>query len=105
MRFLKNVYLYRYCERENVWSCRELKNVLVSGDEESYNLSDTLNRDAQIVLRIMGDSDADVLPQDMISFSKSNKNTPPDVGTFVVTAVCNNKLGSRRIRHTKVLCK
>ena len=104
MRFKKTVHLYRYDEKENIWSYKELKNVLVFGSDKKYNFSDSLNRDTQLTLRIMGDSDADVLPQDVVSFSFTNKNSPPDIGTFVVTEVLKNDFGSKRIRHTKVLC-
>lgn len=105
MKYLKTVSLYRYDEQKNVWSKKELKNVLVSGTDKSYNLSDTLNRDAHIILRIMGDDNADVLAQDVISFDKTNEITPPDENIAVVVAVNKNALRSRRIRHTKVLCK
>jgi len=105
MKYLKTVALYRYDEQKNVWSFKELKNVLVSGTGESYNLSDTLNRDAHITLRVMGDDNADILPQDIISLVKTNEITPPDRNTAVVVAVFKNSLGSKRIRHTKVLCK
>ncbi len=105
MKYLKTVALYRYDEQKNVWSKKEIKNVLVSGTDKSYNLSDTLNRDAHITLRVMGDDNADILPQDIVSFDVINETTPPDENFAVVVAVCKNSLGSKRIRHTKVLCK
>ncbi|MBQ3181137.1 MAG: hypothetical protein IJB50_00015 [Clostridia bacterium] len=105
MKYLKTVSLYRYDEQKNVWSVKELKNVLVSGTDKSYNLSDTLNRDAHIILRVMGSDNADILPQDIISFDKTNEKTPPNENIAVVVAVFKNSLGSKRIRHTKVLCK
>lgn len=105
MRFIKTVYLKRYDEKTNIWSYKELKNVLVSGSEESYNLSDTLNRDAQITLRVMGEGCEDILPQDIISFDEINESTPQSEKTYTVTAVCKNLLGSKRIRHTKVLLR
>lgn len=105
MRLKKTLHLYRYDERENTWSYKELKNVIVSGCDKKYKLSDSLTRDTQITLRIIGDADADILPQDVVSFSFKDKNSPPDIGTFVVVGVLKNDFGSKRIRHTKVLCR
>lgn len=105
MRLKKTVHLYRYDEKKNSWSYKELKNVLVTGCDKKYNYQDSLNRDAQLTLRIMGDVDADILPQDIISFSLKDKNSPPDIGAFVVVGVLKNDFGSKRIRHTKVLCR
>lgn len=105
MRFRKTVYLKRYDEKTNIWSYKELKNVLVSGNDENYNLSDALNRDAQITLRVMGDGREDILPQDIISFDEINESSPQSTKTYTVTAVCKNTLGSKRIRHTKVLLR
>lgn len=105
MRFKKTVHLYRYDEKENTWSCKELKNVLVAGSDKKYNLSDSLSRDTRLTLRIIGDVDVDVLPQDVISFSTADKNSPPDIGAFVVVEVLKNDFGSKRVRHTKVLCR
>ena len=105
MRFKKTVHLYRYDEKEGTWSYKELKNVLVTGSDKNYNLSDSLTRDTQLTLRIMGDSDADILPQDVISFSFKDKKSPPEIGAFVVVGVLKNDFGSKHIRHTKVLCR
>lgn len=104
MRFKKTVYLKRYDEKTQVWSHKELKNVLVTV-KENYNLSDTLNRDAQVILRVMGDGDADVLPLDIISFEKMDEATLYSQKTYTVTAVSRNNSCSSRLRHTKVLCK
>ena len=105
MKFLKTAYCYRYDEKKNIWSKKEIKNVLVSGSNESYNLSDTLNRDAHIILRVMGDDNADILAQDVISFKEVQGNTPPDNDIAVVVLVSHNSLGSKRVRHTKLVCK
>lgn len=105
MKFLKTANLYRYDEKQNIWSKSELKNLLVSGSDKSYNLSDTLNRDAHIILRVMGDDDADILPQDVISFELTDEMTPPKENVAVVVSVSHNSLGSMRVRHTKVLCR
>lgn len=104
MKGLKTVYLYRYNEKENSWCEKELNNVFVSGSKDSYNLSDTLNRDARVTLRVMSDGNVDVLPQDVISFSKSEDGTPPE-DRLVVIEVRKNFWGSRRVRHTKIICK
>ncbi len=105
MKYLKTVYLYRYDEKENTWCKSEIKNVLVSGSSESYNLSDTLNRDARVVLRVMGDDNADVLPQDIVSLDKTNDEKPPQNKVLVVVSVNRNSYGSKRVRHTKIICK
>lgn len=104
MKNFMTVYAYRYDEKENLWCEKELENVLVSGSKDSYNLSDTLNRDAHVTLRIMGNESVDVLPQDVISFSKSEDGTLPE-DRLVVVAVRKNYWGSRRVRHTKIICK
>ncbi len=105
MKYLKTVYRYRYDEKAHSWSVTELKCVLLSGAVESYNLSDTLNRDAQVVLRVLGDDKADVLPQDVIRTEKVENSTPTGEGALVVVAVFRNSNGSERVRHTKILCK
>ena len=105
MRFIKTVRLKRYDEKTNIWSYKELKNVLVSGDEENYNLSDALDRDAQITLRVMGDGRDDILPQDIILLDEMNEPSPRGLKEYTVTAVSKNTLGSKRIRHTKVLLR
>ena len=105
MKYLKTVYRYRYDEKNHSWSVIELSNVLVSGTDKSYNLSDTLDRDAQVVLRIIGNDSADVLPQDIITYEKTESITPMDKGALVVVAVFRNSNGSPRVRHTKIICK
>ncbi len=104
MKYLKTIYLYRYDEKENTWQKRELEKALVSGSSESYNLSDTLNRDAHVTLRIMGDDAQDVMPQDIISL-ENTEEIPPKENFLVVVSVCKNSLGSKRVRHTKILCR
>ena len=105
MKYLKTVYRSRYDEKSHSWSDCELSNVLVSGTEKKYNLSDTLDRDAQVVLRVLGDDSADVLPQDVIRFEKTDNDTQEGDGALVVVAVFRNSNGSQRVRHTKILCK
>lgn len=105
MRFLKTVYRHRYDEKNNTWSKKIIKNVLISGSCESYNLSDSVNRDGHIVLRIMGDDNADVLVQDVISFSESYKNAPPEKGSGYVVSVVKNSRGTKNVHHTRVTLK
>ena len=73
--------------------------------KENYNLSDALNRDAQVILRVMGDGNADVLPQDIISFEKTEGLSPQDKKCYTVVAVIKNSCQSNRLCHTKVLCR
>ena len=103
MRLKKTVYLKRYDEKNHIWSYKELKNVLLTV-KENYNLSDALNRDAQIILRVMGDGNADVLPQDVISFEKMD-GASENLKTYTVVSVIKNTSCSNRLRHTKVLCR
>lgn len=105
MKLKKTVYRYRYDERTHIWSVIELLNVLVSGSVDSYNLSDTLNRDARVVLRVLGDDEADVSPQDIITFAQAKNGIPNDNDKLVVVAVSKNSNGTKRVHHTKILCK
>ena len=105
MKHLRTVYVHRYDEKNHTWHKTELSGVLVSGTVKAYNLSDTLKRDAGIVLRVMGDADADVLPQDVISFEASESVEPQEVGTAVVVSVTKNNRGSKAVRHTKIICR
>ncbi len=102
MRYLKTVYRYRYDEKEHIWHKCQLFNVLASGTMNNYNLSDELNRDAYIVLRIMGEDNADIKVQDVIAFCDGK--TPPKEKAVVIS-VTKNSQGSKRVRHTKVVCK
>lgn len=105
MRQLLTVYVHRYDEKNNIWQKHLIENVLVSDTVESYTLSDTLRRDARLTLRVMGNHTADVLPQDVISFSEAADANPPDSGTAVVVSVTKNSRGSKKVRHTKIICK
>lgn len=104
MKYLKSIYVYRYDEKEHKWERRQFKNVLVSGTKDSYNLSDTLNRNAYVILRVMGDDSADILAQDVVSFCENQGNIPPD-DSVVAISVTRNSRGSECVRHTKVVCK
>ena len=105
MKYLKTVYVHRYSESDDAWHKKELSGVLVSGTQNSYSLSDTLNRDAHITLRVMGNADADVIPQDVISFKESDGAAPPDNDIAVVVSITKNSCGSKRVRHTKIICR
>ena len=105
MKYLRSVYIFRYDEKEHTWTRHELCGVLVSGNSENYKLSDTLNRDAHIVLRVMQNPDADVMPQDVVVFDEDCGDRPPEVGGYIVLSVTRNTQGSKRVQHTKVICK
>ena len=105
MKFLKEITRFRYDEKEHIWHKKELKNVLVSGSLEDFKLSDEVNRDAHILLRVMGNDDADVLSQDVIFLGVTDNEIPPEINTAVVASVKKNSYGSPRVRHTKILCK
>lgn len=105
MKYLKSVYVFRYDEKEHKWSKSELNRVLVSGTRQSYNLSDTLDRDAYTVIRVMQNPNADVLPQDIIAFEENCGDMPPEENFGVVVSVTRNTQGSNRVQHTKIICK
>ena len=105
MKYLKSVYIFRYDEKEHIWSKREINRVLVSGTYQDYKLSDTLDRDAHIVLRVMQNPDADVMPQDVVVFDENCGDTPPEDGKCIVVSVTRNTQGSSRVQHTKIICR
>lgn len=104
MRTFHTVYRYRYDENTGAWQKIELKNVLVSGTLNSYALSDTQNRDANLTLRVVSGDVIDVLPEDVIAFIGKPGDTPPQ-GSAVVVSVTDNRRGGKYVRHTKILCK
>lgn len=103
MKRLTTVTVYRYDEKDNVWSKRELKNVFCTGTNESYAMTDTLNKDAKLVLRVLKDTGCDVYPSDVIFLGTHQGETPPD-DVSVVISVTRNKHGFNT-RHTKILCR
>ena len=105
MKHLKTVYVHRYDEKNHIWHKTELSGVLVSGTVDAFSLSDTLRRDGYVSMRVMGKADADVLPQDVISFEVSDGAEPPELGAAVVVSVTKNDRGSKTVRHTKILCR
>ena len=105
MKYLKSIYVFRYDEKGHKWEKHKLNRVLVSGSSKSCKLSDTLNRDAHIVLRVMQNPDADVFPQDVIVFDENCGDRPPEGGIGIVVSVTRNKQGSIRVQHTKIICR
>ena len=105
MMKLRSVYVYRYDGMEHTWSCKRLDRCLVSGTVNAYTLSDTQNRNASLTLRVMTRKDADVSPEDVIAFSESAGTKPPEKGCAVVVSVTDNRRGSSRVCHTKILCR
>ena len=103
MKDLKTITVYRYDERNNVWSKRIIKNVFLTGTADSYTLSDTLNKNAGPVLRVMDDVVCDVAPSDVIFLGEHQGDVPPE-GTVVVVSVVRNEHGTIT-RHTKILCR
>ena len=102
MKRLMPITVYRYDEKENTWSKREIKNVFYT-KKESYALSDTLNKDGGLVLRVMGDTACDVNPSDVVFLGVHQGETPPD-DARVVVSVTRNEHGANT-RHTKILCR
>lgn len=105
MKHLVTVYVHRYDEKHNIWQKHSLENAFVSGTVDSYGLSDTLRREALVTIRIMEDSMADVLPQDVISFKEVEGAKAPERDALVVVSVTKNSRGSKNVRHTKIICK
>ena len=105
MKYLKTVYIFRYDEKNHTWKKSTLERVLISGTMQSFGLSDTLKRDAYAVLRVMQNPDADVLPQDVVAFCEECSDVPPDTGCGVVISVTRNTQGSKRVQHTKIVCR
>ncbi len=103
MKNLKTIKVFRYDEKENTWSSKEIKNVFITGTKESYNLSDTMDKRASQVMRVMGDSACDVMAADRIVVMPCDTVTPPD-GAAVVVSVTKNGHGIKTA-HTKILCR
>ena len=103
MKKLKTITVYRYDEKNSVWSRRELKNVFYTGEKQAYTLSDTLNKNVNLILRVMGETACDVNPSDVIFLGTHQGETPPDDG-YVVVSVVRNEQGEIT-RHTKILCR
>lgn len=105
MRNLQTVCVYHYDQKTNIWEGRLLNNCMISGTANAYSLDDTQNRNAFVTVRVMTDAETSVFPEDMIFFSSQLLNKPPEKGGVVVVSVTNNRRGSARVRHTKILCR
>lgn len=103
MKNLKTVTVYRYDERRDVWNKWELKNVFYTDSADDYTLSDTLNKNANLTLRVMDDTVCDVAPSDVIFLGTHQGETPPDDVSVVVSVVRNGH--GVNTRHTKILCR
>lgn len=103
MKNLKTVTVYRYDERRDAWRKWELKNVFYAGTINDYTLSDTLNKNVKLVLRVMDDTTCDVAPSDVIFLGVHQGETPPDDVSVVVSVVRNGH--GVNTSHTKILCK
>lgn len=105
MKNLQSVVVYHYDKETNAWSCKQLDGCLIFGTAEAYSLSDTQNRNASIIVRVMTAEDTAVFPEDVISFSSRQLDKPPSENCAVVVSVSNHRYGSSRVRHTKILCR
>jgi len=105
MKYLKNAYVFRYDEKTHTWKKIILERVLVSGTAQNFRLSDTLDRDAYLVLRIMQNPQADIQPQDVVAFEDDLNDIPPEENRYIVVSVTRNTQGSKRVQHAKVMCR
>lgn len=105
MRRLKSVYVYHYDEKECTWTHFVLENVLVSGTINSYSLTDTQNKDARLTVRVFCDEEVEVFPEDVISFEESPSGKPDMTKSCVVVSVADNRFGTKKVRHTKILLR
>lgn len=103
MKNLKTIKVFRYDEKENTWSSKEIENVFITGTKESYSLSDTMDKRASQVMRVMGDLTCDVMAADRIVVMPCDATTPPDDAALVVS-VTRNEHGTNTA-HTKILCR
>ncbi len=103
MKRLMPVTVYRYNEKNEKWRKWELENVFYTDTTKAYTLSDTLDKNTNLVLRVMDDITCDVEPSDVIFLGVHQGETPPD-GASVVVSVVRNKHGIST-RHTKILCR
>lgn len=103
MKNLKAIKVFRYDEKENLWSDHEIQNVFFAGFKESYNLSDTMDKNVSQVMRVMGNTECDIKVSDRIVVMPYDGNTSPD-NALVVVSVTKNTYGENTA-HTKVLCR
>ncbi len=103
MKNLNTIRVFRYDERENLWSSHELKNVFITGTKESYTLSDTQDRQASYIMRVMGDVSCDIEVSDRIVKMPFEGDIPPEDAVTAVSVTRNDQ--GIRTSHTKILCK
>lgn len=103
MKNLKAIKVFRYNEKENVWSNHEVGNVFITGTGESYNLSDALDKNVSQIMRVLGDVSCDVQVADRIAVLPCGEETPPH-DALVVVSVTRNEHGVNT-SHTKILCR
>lgn len=103
MRNLKTIKVYRYDEKECTWSFHEIKNVFITGTDQSYNLSDTLDKNVSCIMRVMNDLTCDVCVSDRVVIAPFDDAIPPD-DALVVVSVRRNDHGANT-HHTKILCR
>ncbi len=103
MKNLKTIKVYRYDEKECTWSFHEIKNVFITGTDQSYNLSDTLDKNVSCIMRVMKDVTCDICVSDKVVIAPCNDLTPPD-DALVVVSVTKNEHGIYT-HHTKILCR
>ena len=103
MKNLKAIKVYRYDEKKCTWSFHEIKNVFITGTDQNYNLSDTLDKNVSCIMRVMNDLTCDILVSDRVVVSPCDSVTPPD-DALVVVLVARNDHGMHT-HHTKILCR
>ena len=103
MKKLMPVTVYRYDERNDKWRKWELNNVFYTDTTKTYTLSDTLDKNVNLILRVIDDITCDVAPSDVIVLGKHQGETPPDEKSVVVSVVRNEH--GINTRHTKILCR
>ncbi len=103
MKNLKTVTVFRYDEKTNAWSKHFVPDVFIAGSSNTYTLTDTLNKDAHLTLRVLGDIVCDVVPSDVIFLGTHQGETPPEDSVVVVSVVRNEQ--GKKTAHTKISCR
>lgn len=103
MRTYQPVYRFRYVKDLGVWEKVILFPALVSGTLEQYTLSDSLDRTANVTVRIISGEKQDVAAGDVLTFSDCH--APNEQESVTVVAVKDNRFGTKHVCHTKLLCR
>ena len=103
MRTYQPVYRFRYVKDLGVWEKVILFPALVSGTVEQYALSDSLDRDAHVTVRIISEEKQDVVAGDVLTFSDCH--APHEQESVAVVAVKDNRFGTKHLCHTKLVCR